>query len=282
MKLLTCIAFHYKAERLPFLRQALHMQQFLAPEVYAVVTTNTGDQSELASIYSIAPANTKHFRFEIESFDTLPNPWLLPWAHKVVFARKMIDSSYTHFMYSEDDIEVSPINIEYWLRAREALRPFGLYPSFFRVEWSEQKQGWMSTDIAEPVSISTAPKLRSVNGNYHYLNLPNPYQAMFFYDRDLMAEHVASETFDITRYGHIETIDMYKGWGGGGVAERANYALTFVNVPKGFTSRNVIPFFEKYMLIDTHCFIHHLPNNYANRLPELRMGKLQIQKILCM
>jgi hypothetical protein len=281
MKLLSCIAFHYKAERLTYLRQVLHMQQFLSPEVHVVVTTNTNDQQEIESIKKIAPENSGNFNLGIESFSQLPNPWLLPWAHKVVFAGKLKDSSYSHFMFSEDDIEVTSANVQYWLRAREWLRPFGLYPSFFRVEWSEQKSEWVSTDIAKPVSLALTFQLRSLKGDYHYLNMPNPYQAMFFYDRELMEEHAASDTFDIMKYARVETIDHNKDWGGGGVAERANYALTFVNVPAGFTSRNVVPYFEKYMMLDPHCFIHHLPNNYANSNSEKGFGQLPVRSVLC-
>jgi len=279
MKLLTCIVFHYKAERLSYLRQVLHNHQYLAPTVHSIVTTNTNDPSELAGIASVAPSTSGHYRFDIESFSQLPNPWLLPWAHKGVFAVRMKDSSYTHFMFSEDDIEVSPVNVEYWLRTREWLRPFGLYPSFFRVEWSEKASQWMSTDIANPVSIAGSFILRSVNGNYHYLNMPNPYQAMFFYDRELMEEHAASDTFDILKYGHIERIDNTPG--GGGVAERANLALTFEKVPAGFISRNVVSYFEKYRLLDPHCFVHHLPNNYANLRNDLKFGKLPVKDVLC-
>ena len=281
MKLLTCLVFHYRPERLQFLKQVSHAHQFLAPTVQTVITTNTSDPQELESIMSISPSNNARFSIEIESFSDLPRPWLLPWAHKAPFAKKMQDPSYTHFLFSEDDIEVTPTNIEYWMRTREKLRPFGLYPSFFRVEWCEDKEEWMSSDVTEPVSLAVTFKLRSSSGNYHYLNMPNPYQAMFFYDRELMEEHAASHTFDIMTYGHVETIDHNKNWGGGGVAERANFALTYVDVPAGFTSRNVVPYFEKFMQLDPHCFIHHLPNNYANSNSESGLGQLLVRNLLC-
>jgi hypothetical protein len=215
--------------------------------------------------------------FEIESFPDLPNPWLLTWAHKVVFARKINDLSFTHFMYTEDDLEVTPNNVYYWIRAREALRPFGLYPSFLRVEWNDTEHDWFCTDISSPVSTVTAPKLSSAFGHYQYLNMPNPYQGLFFYDRELMIEHVESETFDIMKYGHLEAINAT--WGGG-VAERANFALTFVNTPAGFSSRNVVPYFVKYLQIDPHCWVHHLPNNYANGNIETSLGKLRVRDLL--
>lgn len=279
VKLLACIAFHYQEQRLTYLQQVLHLQQYLAPQVHVVVTTTTDDPEALARIATIAPPASARYHCEIEYF-SLPNPWLLPWAHKVVIAQKFGDLSFTHFMYVEDDIEVAPANVDYWLRAREALRPFGLYPSFFRVEWQEQRQTWTSTDVADPVSLARAPVLHSIYGDYQYLNMPNPYQAMFFYDRELMLEHMASESFDVIKYGQIENIDRFPGWGGGGVAERASHGLTFVNVPSGFTSRNVIPFLGKFRLIDPRCFVHHLPNNYANQRPELKLGKVAVQELL--
>jgi hypothetical protein len=215
----------------------------------------------------------------VEIYAGLPNPWLLTWAHKVSFAKRLPDTSFTHFMYTEDDLEVTPINIDFWLSARELLRPFGLYPSFFRVEWLEQNRYWVSCDIVNPVNIGCSPRVTIAKDSYGFINLPNPYQAVFFYDRELMLEHAASESFDVMKYGHIETICSNPNWPGGGVAERANFALTFTNVPQGFTSRNVVPYFEKFNSIDPRCFIHHLPNRYAN--PNGGLGSLRVSDVLC-
>lgn len=279
MKILICIAFYYKQERLQYLRQVLHMQQFLAPDVHTIIMTDTGDQHELKEIYSVSPPITGHFKVEIAIFNQLAHPVLLTWGHKLLLEQRMGDLSYTHFMYSEDDIELTSENVLYWLRAREQLHPFGLYPSFFRVEWSEQQLDWMSTDIIEPISISKAPLCRLPGGNY--MNLTNPYQGLFFYDRELMIEHVASQTFDVNKFGRVENIGINPLWVGGGVQETANFALTFENVPRGFTFRNVVPYFEKYRLLDPHCFVHHLPNNYANDKPESLAGKLRVKDVLC-
>lgn len=278
MKVLTCIAFHFRQERLHYLRQVLFMQQFLADAVHVFITTNTADPEELRAITSIAPATTDRFKFEVVTFDNLPNPWLLTWAHKVILAAKLDDPSYTHYLYSEDDIEVTPMNIDYWINARETLRPLGLYPSFVRVEWSDDYQDWVSTDIRQAVSIETTPHVSLPGGSYGYINFPNPYQGLFFYDRELMAEHAGSISFDILRYGNLENLDLT--WGGG-VAERANFAQTFMNVPNGFFSRNVAPYLPKYMMLDPRCFVHHLPNNFANLKPEVEFGKLRVKDIFC-
>jgi hypothetical protein len=278
MKLLTCIAFHFKTERLMYLRQVLHAQQFLADSVHVIVTTNTAEPNELAAIRAVSPASSRPFSVEIESFTTLPNPYLLTWAHKVVLARHMGDMSYTHFMYTEDDLELTENNVAYWLRTRELLRPFGFYPSFFRVEWNETTRQWCSTDIEKPVSVAGEPKVLSTFGDYQFLNLPNPYQGLFFYDRELMAEHAASHTFDLTKYGRLEKINMPSG---GGTTERATYGLTYVNIPEHYRSRNLVPYFCKFLKIDPDCWVHHLPNNYANGKAEIKLGKLRVDDVLC-
>lgn len=275
MKLLICIAFHYKESRLVYLSQILGQHQFLADEVHVMILTNTDEVSSISNIRSAISRNSEFFKIEIVAFLDLLHPWILTWAHKTVFREKIIDESYTHFLYTEDDLEISRRNIDYWITNREILRGSGLYPSFFRVEWNVAQKCWTSTDLTERINLQNVPKLSLIEGSRNYLNAPNPYQGLFFYDRELMSEHLDSPTSDINVYGDIEKIFLNEQWGGG-VAERANFALTFDQIPLGFTSRTVVPYFEKYGLIDPECYIHHLPNNYANLLPDLSNGKLAV------
>ena len=278
MKLLICIAFHYKEDRLTFLSQILKQHKMLADQVHVLILTNTDNDINISNIRSAIPSNSTSFLIEIVAFLDLPNPWMLTWAHKDIMRDKFLDLSYTHFLYTEDDIELTRRNIDYWILNREILREKGLYPCFLRVEWSIDMRCWTSTDLVENINLDIVPCISLLEGTRQYFNSPNPYQGLFFYDRELMAEHLNSSTSDIKVYGGIDKISLFEG--GGGVAERANFALTFHNIPFGFTSRTALPYFKKYNIIDPECFIHHLPDDYANRKPNSRHGKISTSDLI--
>ena len=56
-----------------------------------------------------------------EKFKDLPDENFLPWHSLSVMRSKIKDSSYSHFMYLEDDIIVSSKNISYWIYFRKVL-----------------------------------------------------------------------------------------------------------------------------------------------------------------
>lgn len=272
MKLLVVIAFHFNEKKLPYLKRLFELHPFITQQVECVITTNTANPDEVRQIEQLAP-HAENYKLEVISFPSLPHPWLLPWTHKQIIAKKFTDLSFTHFVYSEDDIALTKINFDYWLWARELLRGRGLYPSFVRVEFSKDKKDWMLSDQEAPLSFEGRERLAFNSEGVEFFCLPNPYQGLFLYDRELMQEHITSPTFDVVKYGRIDLIDHNPDWPGGGVAERANFAITFQNVPPGFTSRNVVCVRSDMGLLDTRAFVHHLPNNYANDKPSLKFGK---------
>lgn len=266
MKLYTCLA-HIDLSKLAYLRQVLYSQQLLFEEVHVAIVTNKINSIEINEILSVAPENTHRFQVEVinRDYDKLPSAWLLPWVHKVLMYEKFQDTTYTHFLNIEDDIEVTPKNIDYWLRAREDLRPYRLFPSFFRVEWSEGQQDWVSVDAlqGDQFSVDRLPHVMK-SLDYGYVNLPRTYQGMFLYDRELMGEYISSgnyaidEAFPHWRYA-IQFEDSPLGLG-----EASHFGLSEVGVPSGCMSRNFLPFFAKYNMLDPSCFVHHLHNKYAN------------------
>ncbi len=279
LKLLIVIAFHFNEKKLKFLKRLVELHPFIADRVECVITTNTVEAAELRQLLDLQPA-TDNYQLKITSFPELPHPWLLPWTHKQIMLEKFQDPSYTHFLYSEDDIAFGRTNFQYWCWARPLLSPYGVYPSFMRVEFHRQKQIWTMSDQDSPISLVDKKRIELPEEGAEFFCLPNPYQGLFLYDRELMGQHIASPTFDINRYGRIEMIDHNPAWPGGGVAERANFALTFDSVPEGFTSRNVICMRSDLRIFDTRTFVHHLPDNYANEKPELSVGKFPALQIL--
>ena len=103
----------------------------------------------------------------------------------------------------------------------------------------------------------------SLDNDYHFVSLPNPYQGMYFLDRELMDDFAASPA-------------MSPDFGKWSIREKAAAGLTYVSAPKGFTSRNVVPFCSKRKIIHKECWIHHLPDNYAKD-PASEFGKLPVE-----
>jgi hypothetical protein len=270
MRILSTISFFFKAARLNHLQKVIHGHQKIDASADIYVLTNTQDALEINLIRTLSslPIN-------IISITELPNPWYLTWAHKQII-RERINEGYDYFIYTEDDIELRPENFEYWVRNRKILKPHGFYPSFIRVEFSNFLQKWVSTDIQSPSSVSSSPRLRLEDPEAYFLNFSKPYQGMFLYDLELMKEHLATDESNLMSAVGLRA-DLPTD--GGGVAEYANFALTFTNVPSGFYSRNLVRFHEKFRVLDPASFIHHLPNNYANRA-DTGFGKIPLDGLL--
>jgi hypothetical protein len=113
--------------------------------------------------------------------------------------------------------------------------------------------------------IKKIPKIK-ISESYWYLNMSQPYQAMYLLDRDLAKEHLFDNPLE-----KRETI-----WG---IRETAASGLTFVKIPNGFTSRVVVGFNYDTFKIDSDSLIHHLPNNYINR-PLSEHGKIKIEDLI--
>jgi hypothetical protein len=94
-----------------------------------------------------------------------------------------------------------------------------------------------------------------------------PYQGMYLLDRDL-AKQCLFDNYQLDR--------RIKKWG---TRERSASGLTFVKIPKKFSSRNLVGFYLDRFHVDANALIHHLPNNYTNN-PSSVYGKLKIDKII--
>ncbi len=284
MKLVTCLA-HCDPAKLPILSQVLKQQKLLCEEVHVCVLTDKTRAEDLELIRSFVPEQTAQFKVEIinRDYDKLPSPWLLTWAHKEIMRERFSDPTYTHFMCIEDDMEVTPTCFNYWLRERENLKAFSeynIYPSFLRVEWNTEHQTWAATDAikGDQFSVSQSPRLLPGQG-YGYINLGRAYQGMYLYDRELMQEHVQSATFDLDQFvPDWRSRILHTKWPLG-LTEAAVLALTHANVPSGCYSRNFIPFYTKYNMVDPCCFVHHLPDKYTN-MPDTDQGKVWVNNLL--
>lgn len=223
--LLVSLTFHFSHERIQYLEKVTTFLDDLAVQVRLIIVTNTKINSELQIIRNA----TRNKNFQIFIAQNLEHPHLLTWEHMDLFRDEFVkEPTITHFMYIEDDIQIKQKNIRYWLKAREDLRDFGLVPSFIRYEIKDNSLELRSTDILKPMIYGKIPKL-VLTSRYSYLNLKQPYQGMYLLDRELAIEHLFQ--------------NQLKGRSGNwGVRETAASALTFINVPSGFTSRNLVGF----------------------------------------
>lgn len=256
-KIVIAVCCHFNEARLSYLDQISSHFASLGSEVLVVIVTNTSNSEEIKKIeYVIAG---KGFSFRFFTPNTLGHPLLLTWAHFPVFKELLQDESFTHFMYLEDDTLITHENMSYWIEGRELLKPYGLIPSFLRVEKKVNDDRWYSSDCPHPFYIYALPKIE-VKKNFGFVNFPELYQGMYLLDRELMIEHLSGPTYSPNS-------------GVWGIQEKAAQGLTFSNVPKGYTTRNLIPYQLDSMKIDERCLIHHVPNNYAQPGPN---GKIVI------
>jgi hypothetical protein len=255
--LLACITFHFREERLKYLRQSAEAIASLQFKKKIIIVTNTETVSELDAIKAVCPKaiNTE---VVIAKFPHLQHPWILTWCHKGLMKDGFESKSYGYFLLIEDDIEITRVGIKSWMEHRNSLRSTNFFPSFLRVEYSEKKKQWVSTDLKNRIDLTRSPRVEIRNSDFSYVNAPNPYQGMFFYDYELMKEHVNSHTFDYRKYGRFEDLDKYPGWGGGGVAERANHGVIFDSPQVGFYSRNLLPYRLKPTIVDPSILVVHL------------------------
>ena len=254
-KLAIAVCCHFNESRLAYLDRISNDFASLGSEVLVVIVTNTANEDELKKLESVLTG--KGFNYQFFTPDTLGHPLLLTWAHFPVFKELLQDESFTHFMYLEDDTLITQENMAYWLEGRELLRPYGLIPSFLRVERKANDPMWYSSDCPHPFYIYALPRVQ-VQENLGFINFPELYQGMYLLDRELMQEHLNGPTYSPNS-------------GVWGIQEKAAQGVTFANVPKGFTTRNLVPYKLDSCQVDERCFIHHVPNNYAQPGPGGKM-----------
>ena len=256
----VCITFHYDENRFIYLNKVVSNYIKIPSRVDIYIITNRRDSTSKQLIVKSLPELPGHVNVTFITPEWLGHPYLLTWVHREVFNEIIKNPEISHFLYTEDDLNITIENLSYWLHYRPKLRKYGLIPSFFRVE-KHPEIGWCSTDCLAPIYIPRQPQI-NLTDDYQFICLPNPYQGMYFLDRELIREFANSRA-------------MSPDFGQWFIREKASAGLTFVNVPKGFTSRNVVPFCPSQKTIPQDCWIHHLPNNYAND-PVSKFGKLPL------
>lgn len=271
---------HIDPQKLPYLQCQLQSLKNTSTsiEVQVFIITDICTDDGLDNIRNHIPPQTDKFKVTIynKGNSELESRWLLTWVHKQIMLDYFDDPSYTHFLNIEDDMNFTRLNFEYWVRWRDVLKPFGLFPSFIRFEIDARTKELYWTDSIEGdhFAIQQLPKIQ-VTENYWFINLPRPYQAMFLYDRELMKEHIESTSFRLeTAVPDWQNRIKHTDWPLG-LTEAACFAISTQNVPNGAYSRNFLPYYPGLGLIDPCSYVHHIPNKYINA-KDCKLGKAKL------
>jgi hypothetical protein len=261
-KLLVAITFHYDETRFGYLRSVCHQIPFLAADYRILIVTN----AQQICHNKIREQLDGIANYEIISYSTMGHPFFLTWGHLPIFKHYFLhEISFTHFMYLEDDIQITPHNVNYWIRGRHELLDSGFYPSFIRYEVNIENNFFVATDVTRRLKLKRLPQI-AIAPCYVFVNLPQPYQGMYLMDRIMMSEYFNSP-------GHSPD------FGSWGIREKATQGLTFVAVPKPFFSRNLLGYNLSKKSIDSGALIEHLPGNYASNSKSL-FGKMPIENLI--
>ncbi|MEO5349019.1 MAG: sel1 repeat family protein [Magnetococcus sp. YQC-3] len=271
-KLLIAVAFHYREDRLVFLADMLaSLLSFPVETLRVVVMTNTDQHDEMQKILDICHGLVSEGRVcVLQTYPDLSNPLMLTWCFKEILENVFTNNrnEYTHFIYLEDDIKLSFINFCYFLTYRDVLKKHNLIPAFVRVEFNEESKKHVSSDNWYQKDINTTARIEY--GNYYFVDLTNPYMAMFILDRELADEYLNARSSDFN--GSVSIINL-------GVREQAAMGLMFENVPVGFMSRYVVPVAIKSRTVLIDSWIYHLPNSLAN-CQNTPNGKLPMSELI--
>ena len=237
-KILVTITFHYDENRFPFLAAVLaSLAEFPVERLDVILITNTKDTDKfqiLADLcHALLRADNKSFTFS--GIPELPHPFLLTWCHKSLISGKFFTNpaNYTHFIYLEDDMKLSFLNFCYFVTYREILKEHGVLPSFLRMEFSQDLKQYVNTDHAKPMDLTDLARGTVLSqGNRLFVNMSNPYIALFILDTDLAQEYVASRSFSLET--SLTVVDYQ-------MRELAAMGLCFEHIPPGFLSRYVVP-----------------------------------------
>jgi hypothetical protein len=276
-KIAACVAFSFKEERLNFLSKICKNLEIINPKTdLTIIVNDVGfEKKDLIKkkINEDCSLNVKFFNPK-----DLLDPRLLPFAHYEVVKEKIKDKEFSHFLYLEDDILISEKNIKYWMASRESLKKYQLIPGFLRTEINLANKEKYLVDSTKKNIFFLAPKVFNKEKDFAFVNLQSFYSGTYFYDRELMLEHLSGPSKSLD-FGHgsynqkfiiTEMQEL-------GLLERASAGLAYKDVPLGYFHRNVVPVDVKTKQIKNYCLIEHLSNKFANTKSDF--GKIKVNDL---
>lgn len=271
IKIAICITFYFKECRIKFLIRLLDSISASNYEFRITVITNNNELER--NIVFCSFLNKKNIKIEYFIPYGLGHSFLLTWSHLHVFRNLYCDESFTHFLYSEDDLMITKENIDYWLNHIDILKPLGFFPSFLRIEINSKNLKTYTSDVINPISQYDCNFLK-FNNQIRFVNIPYAYQGCYFYDRDLMNEHLSSSSSNPDFIHSSKSLFKFNSTN---IREKAAFGLTFFNTPPGYWSRCMIKL-ENGLKISESALIHHMPNNLCNDT-STPLGKIELSNL---
>jgi hypothetical protein len=267
--LLVAISAHYVPARLPYLLEVVRaLADINAQRLDIHVMVNEVDDETAARLHRLLSAALPAGRtVTINRVGGLDHPFDLTWAHKRLIPEVFLaeGSAFTHFLYLEDDMRFGAANLRYFLRFRPLLEPFGLLPSFLRIEYSAAAEELRFTEHRRPTDPASARGVTA--GGVRFIATP-PYCALYVLDRPLARQHVESPSFD------REASKALSRWA---VRERAAAGVCWDRVPRGFRRRYVVPLAPDGTGFAPECLVPHLHATYADN-PTASFAKIPVHR----
>ena len=270
--LIIVICFFYNKKKFNNLKKTLSQISSYKFKKKLVIITNFLDNTQKKELNKIIKSKINNY--QIQEIKNLPDYNLLPWFSINVMKENFKKKDNTHFMYLEDDILISNKNIFYWIYFRNILKKFRLIPGFLRFEKNKNKM--ISVDNPQKIKISKNPHIFDSNKEFGFINSKYPYHAMYLMDRELMRDYLKSNAIKFDHAFHNKSMkSLYP------IKEQLNISYAYINIPKGFHNRLMIPFNYKKEILD-YCLIEHSELKYSksNRLNKLGYGTIEIKKLL--
>jgi len=270
-KIAIVICFYFRRGRLKKLnKNILEIASYNFNTDLTVITNDLKKEDEL-KLNKILKKKIK--KYSIIKFKDLPDENFLPWHSLSVMRSKIKDSSYSHFMYLEDDIIVNSKNISYWIYFRKVLKNINLIPNFIRCEIYKGKL--FSVDNPKKLIKNKNPIIFTENKKFGFINSKYPYSAMYLMDRELLRDFLKSKAIRIDfSFSNRVMKSLYP------IKELVNISYAYLDVPKRYHNRLVLPFVKN--TIPEYSIIRHSDLKYVKHksLNKMGYGTINIKNLI--
>ena len=270
-KMAIVICFYFTKKRLEKLKfNILNINKYNFKTNVTIITNNIS-KIDQKKIHKILKNKIKNYSIVIVK--ELPDNNFLPWHSVDVMKEKIKDTSYSHFMFLEDDIIVSNENISYWLYFRKILKKYNLIPNFLRCEKFNGK--FYSIDNPKKILKNKMPTLFSETKNFGFINSKYPYSGMYLMDRDLLKNFLKSNASKIDfSFTHRVMRSLYP------IKELVNISYAYQFVPHGFHNRLVLPFSKNKVLQNSIILHNDLKYVHHKNLNKAGYGTIEINNLI--
>lgn len=258
-KILLCIPFFYKMERLEYLKKVLdeYLYNYVDYDMTIVIDTN---KKKLKDV--IFMCYNDKYNIIINVHDNLEHNYLLTWQHRNYMCKYKDD--FDIFIYSEDDMLIPYINFVDYMDKFDALWEQNCIPNFIRVE--EYNGVLYNPDNLYSTKIKAAYSVQ----NKLYYGLNNPHDAFW-----IMPKNAFNESIDLF---NIDKPTLNCSTGGFDCDLRTRIA----NYPIMALGKTALVEITQNLQIAKTCYAYHLPNNYAcvNADIEGKCGNMRVTNLL--